>query len=177
MEEEFRAYLITLYQGIPQEVYEGLLSVACLGLAVIVALKGFRAGMRWFAVLLLLEYLFLLFSSTVIFRSYDEGQGHNFTPFWSYTAIQEGRTDLIIENLMNVVAFVPIGLLLVLGFRRMKLWQVLMAGVGISVSIETLQLVFSRGFAELDDVFHNTLGCLMGCILATIVKTRQQYEE
>lgn len=31
MNEEFEQYIFSLYKNIPQEVYEGLLSVFCLG--------------------------------------------------------------------------------------------------------------------------------------------------
>lgn len=55
MSEEFKHYVISLYQDIPQEVYEGLLSVFCLGLVVFIAWKGFRTGLRYSAVLLLVE--------------------------------------------------------------------------------------------------------------------------
>lgn len=37
--------------------------------------------------------------------------------------------------------------------------------MGISVSIEVIQLVTKRGFAETDDVMHNTVGCIVGYML------------
>lgn len=68
MKEQFRQYIINLYQDMLQEVYEGLLSVFCLGVVFFIAFKGVRTGLRWSSVLLLTEYIFLLFCSTVIFR-------------------------------------------------------------------------------------------------------------
>ena len=41
MSDEFKQYVISSYQDIPQEVYEGLLSVFCLGLVAFSAWKGF----------------------------------------------------------------------------------------------------------------------------------------
>jgi glycopeptide antibiotics resistance protein len=38
----------------------------------------------------------------------------------------------------------------------------LLFGLGISVSIETLQFFLKRGFAEVDDVMHNIAGCVIG---------------
>lgn len=35
-------------------------------------------------------------------------------------------------------------------------------GCGISVTIGALQFFFMRGFSEVDDVMHNTVGCLAG---------------
>ena len=162
MSEEFKQYVISLYQDIPQEVYEGLLSVFCVGLVVFIAWKGFRTGLRYSAVLLLVEYIFLLFCSTVFFRTPGDTRQYDFHPFWSYKAIQDGREDLLAENIMNVVVFIPVGLLFGIAFKQMTWWKALMIGCGISVTIESLQFFFMRGFSELDDVMHNTLGCLLG---------------
>ena len=63
---------------------------------------------------------------------------------------------------MNVLVFIPVGLLLGLSSPSMTWPRVLLIGVGLSVGIETLQFIFLRGFSEFDDVMHNTLGCLMG---------------
>ncbi len=47
MREQFKQYVISLYQDIPLEVYEGLLSIFCIGLVVFVAWKGFKTGLRY----------------------------------------------------------------------------------------------------------------------------------
>jgi len=169
MREQFRQYIINLYQDIPQEIYEGLLSVFCLGLVVFVAWKGFKTGFRYSANLLLVEYIFLLFCSTVIFRTPGETRHYDFHPFWSYD-----RPELLVENIMNVVVFVPVGFLL--GFRIQdssftirKALLVALMGCGISVLIEALQFWFMKGFSEVDDVMHNTLGCILGYSLWLMV--------
>ena len=172
MREQFRQYIINLYQDIPQEVYEGLLSVFCIGLVVFVAWKGLKTGLRYSANLLLVEYVFLIFCSTVIFRTPGETRQYDFHPFWSYKAIQDGREDLLAENIMNVVVFIPVGLMLGSFLRVKGSWSpngswlmVAIIGCGISVTIESLQFFLMRGFSEVDDVLHNTLGCILGYIL------------
>lgn len=95
--------------------------------------------------------------------------GHNFHPFWSYTAIQHGRIDLIAENMMNIVVFLPVGLLLGMAIKGIKWWQAILIGCCLSFIIEALQLIFKRGFAEVDDVIHNSLGCLIGFGLYKLV--------
>ena len=40
MRDEFKQYIILLYKDIPQEAYEGLLSVFCLGVVFFVAFNG-----------------------------------------------------------------------------------------------------------------------------------------
>ena len=196
MREQFRQYIISLYQGIPQEIYEGLLSVFCMGLVVFIAWKGFKTGLRYSATLLLVESIFLLFCSTVIFRAVSATRQYDFHPFWSYD-----RPDLLIENIMNVIVFIPVGMILGSLLRVKGSWSrngswlmvkgsstserlrvgerssgmatksmtwliVLLIGCSISVTIETLQFCFMRGFSEVDDVMHNTVGCLIGwCVV------------
>ena len=107
MQDEFKQYIISLYKDIPQDVYEGLLSVFCLGVVLFVAIKGIRSGLRWSSVLLLIEYIFLLFCSTVIFRLTGETRQYDFHPFWGYD-----RAELLVENIMNVIVFIPVGMIL-----------------------------------------------------------------
>ena len=170
MREQFRTYIVSLYQNIPTEVYEGLLSVFCLGLVVFIAWKGFKIGLRYSVALLLIEYIFLIFCSTVFFRTTSELRKYDIHPFWSYKATQDGREDLLAENIMNVVVFIPVGLLLGIAFKQMTWWKALLIGCGISVTIESLQFFFMRGFSEVDDVMHNTLGCLLGYGIMTILR-------
>lgn len=40
--------------------------------------------------------------------------------------------------------------------------MVAMFACGCSIMIEATQLLMSRGFSELDDVFNNTLGAIIG---------------
>ena len=161
MREQFKQYVISLYQDIPQEVYEGLLSVFCLGLVVFIAWKGLKTGLRYSATLLLVEYIFLIFCSTVFFRTTSELRKYDFHPFWSYD-----RPELLVENIMNVVVFIPVGMILGSLLRVKGSWLVaLLIGCGISVTIEAFQFFLMRGFSEVDDVMHNTLGCLLGYLL------------
>ena len=161
MRDEFKQYIISLYTNIPQEVYECLLSVFCLGVVLFVAFKGIRTGLKWSSILLLIEYILLIFCSTVIFRTTGETRQYDFHPFWSYN-----RPDLLPENIMNVVVFVPVGVLLGFMFQgsrfKMTWWKALLIGCSISITIEALQFFFMKGFSELDDVMHNTLGCILG---------------
>ena len=161
MSDEFKQYVISLYQDIPQEVYEGLLSVFCLGVVVFIAWKGFKTGLRYSVALLLIEYIFLIFCSTVIFRATCETRQYDFHLFWSYD-----RPDLLIENIMNVIVFIPVGMILGSLLRvKGSCLIVLLIGCGISVTIESLQFFLMRGFSELDDVMHNTFGFILGYIL------------
>lgn len=132
-----------------------------LGAVVIIAFKGFRKGWRYVAGLLLTEYIALLYCSMVICRPYSKDVGHDFHPFWSY-----GKPELVVENIMNVFVFIPVGILLGSLLRgKGSCLIALVVGMGISLSIEAMQYVFHRGFAEVDDVMHNTIGCIAGYML------------
>lgn len=163
MSKQFEQYIVMLCQVIPGWVYEGAISVFCIGCVILLAIYGLNRGWRKILWLFLVEYVFLFYCSTVFFRTYFEERGHNFNLFWSYKAIQAGRVELLPENIMNVVVFVPIGILLGSLIRVRGSWLITLAvGLGISVSIEAMQYFLKRGFAELDDAMHNILGGIIG---------------
>ena len=110
-------------------------------------------------------YIWYTLDSTIFGRNDFSDYKYKTIPFWSYIAIYNGETFLIKEDLLNVALFVPIGFLLcyVLPYRRW--WIALMFGLGLSVGIESMQLVWKRGICEFDDVFHNTIGCLIGYLI------------
>lgn len=160
MREQIESYIASLYQDIPNGIYEGAISVYFFGAVTIVFIKGWKRGWRKLVALLLVEYVFLVYCSTVLFRATIE-RGYNFRPFWSYD-----KTELVIENVMNIVVFIPIGALLGSLLRVKGSWLIaLMVGMVISISIEAMQFFFHKGFAETDDVMHNTLGCILGYML------------
>lgn len=159
---QLKDYTICLIEMIPQSVYEGMASIFCIGLVSFVAWKGWKKGLCYSAALLLSNYVFLLLYSTVFNRATADYRKFDFTPFWSYKAIEEGAKNLILENVINVVIFLPVGFLLGCSFVCMKWWKALLIGFGISAVIETLQFLYHRGFSEVDDVMHNTFGCAIG---------------
>lgn len=79
--KQFEDYVFSLVHATPYYIYEGVASIFCLGLVVFIAWKGFKSGLRYSAALLLIEYIFLLFCSTVIFRPTGEARQYDFHPF------------------------------------------------------------------------------------------------
>jgi glycopeptide antibiotics resistance protein len=67
----------------------------------------------------------------------------------------------------NVVLFVPLGLLLPIGWAKTReLKKVVLAGAGASTIIELSQFLFGLGsLGTIDDVIFNTLGAVMGFAL------------
>lgn len=93
-----------------------LISFLVLSVAIVIGMlvmKGHRAK-RFVLGALLAEYYFLILCSTVICRA-SRGERHiEIMPFWNYLDIWN-RVDYpadLIEVLLNIALFVPIGLLL-----------------------------------------------------------------
>ena len=173
MKEAIMSYTNSLINDVPHSTYEGMLSAMCIGIVLLLAWRGRRAG-RYIAWLLLVEYSFLLYCSTVIYRKALQDGEYDLMPFWSYRAIMDGKEQLLAENIMNVVVFVPVGILFGIAIRCRNVWAALSVGAGLSVGIETLQFIFKKGFTEVDDVLHNTLGCLIG--FGVYAMARYEYE-
>lgn len=182
MREGFYVYWRSLFHDIPHELYLAGLMILIVLSVILVGMKGIRSGIRYSLGVLLAEYIALVYSSTVFFRAIRNRSDYDFTPFWSYAAYMNGKEpNALVENLANVIVFIPVGLLLGVAFRGVSWIKVLGIGCGTSVGIEMLQLIMKRGFCELDDVMHNTLGCLIGygiyrlMYMCVISKTKRIY--
>lgn len=167
----FQEYNEDLFNDAPLEFYYILIGVFLMGIVVIVFFKGLRNGMMSIFQLLLLEYVMLLYCSTVFFRNVSDVRKFNLMPFWSYfEIIQKDSHNLVLDNTMNVLVFVPAGIITAIVFHGQGKWRIILGGCIMSVSIEVMQFLFKRGFAEFDDVFHNTLGCTIGVLVFCFLK-------
>lgn len=141
-----------------------LISFLVLSVAIVtgmLVMKGSRAK-RFVLGALLAEYYFLVLCSTVICRAGVMERHVELMPFWNYPDIWN-KVDYpadLIEVLLNMALFVPIGFLLGgIGFKTKK---VLLMGICLSGIIEVSQFAFCKGLCETDDVIHNTLGVFLG---------------
>lgn len=175
MKEEYKEYLALLYNRIPEPVYVGLVSILVIGALFMFWTVGLKKGKRVVMTLLLIEYVSLIYCSTVIFRNTNSASKYKSTSLDNYKEAIVGGSYIAPESLMNVLVFIPLGILICGVFKGQKCLLSLMIGCGISVSIEVLQFVYKRGFTEVVDVFHNTLGCLLGiCIFKLVSKLVQR---
>ena len=144
-------------------------------------LKGWQEGKYYVARLMLAEWVMLVFCSAVVFRNTSAESTINLIPFSSYFCIAENSylKEVAVINLLNVVMFVPIGMLLKPAFcnnnnHNVNLnWKgTMVVGLLLSMAIEVLQFVFKKGLCEIDDVIHNVIGCMTGyglyCILQNL---------
>ena len=80
------------------------------------------------------------------------------------------RYDLLLENILNIVMLLLIGIFLLLAYCKKIDWNVgLLICICISSSIELLQLVLCRGLFEFDDIIHNSLGFLIGILISNVI--------
>ena len=86
--------------------------------------------------------------------------------------IQIIKAEDIAQAYMNLMLFVPMGYLLPYvfdWFRARPKIRPFVAGVLIALLIENLQLIFRRGFYDLDDLIGNSIGALIGQYLFNAV--------
>lgn len=120
--------------------------------------------------LLLLTFLAVVFGSTVFTRNPGSEPKYELELFWSWKkVIYEGSRSLLKENLLNMILLFPMGILLpVVRWRRLSWRQGFLSGAAVSAAIELCQLLLCRGLFEWDDMIHNGIGCMAGCMLSGI---------
>lgn len=116
--------------------------------------------------------MFLILSTPVLARPVHTDYQYMLLPFWSYGEILEGRTDLLIENIANVIMLAPVGFLLPI-VVRLDGKKTLLIGFLFSLSIELLQLLLKRGLFEFDDMIHNIVGCLLGYVIIRLISGKK----
>ena len=93
-----------------------------------------------------------------LFSRIGDGYRDFLLPFHSYVEILKGNRQFLLENIGNVILFIPLGVALKCGGVR----DVKKAGFLASLLIEVLQFTFALGTFECDDLIHNTLGAVIG---------------
>ena len=141
---------------------------------------GLRRELRLWPSTLLAGYPFLLLWLLVLGRNGNGSARAALQPFWSYRAVSNGRHYLLYMNLFNLLIFAPVGFLLPAAWPKAGLLRTLGFGALISLLGELLQLFSGKGLFELDDLFHNTIGTLIGVLLwqgaAALLRRREKDE-
>lgn len=109
-------------------------------------------------------YLTLLIGGTLLNRGIGDEYQMRLIPFWSYwELIVNWEKALLMQIVSNVLMFIPWGILFSMVSTNMQKfrWNVGSALL-FSVLIEMMQLIFKCGMFEFDDMFHNTLGAVIG---------------
>jgi glycopeptide antibiotics resistance protein len=102
----------------------------------------------------------------------------NLKPFATIMpALRHGPGSFVFSSLVgNVLAFMPLGLLLPLAFRRIPWLLVILAGAALSATIELTQYALSTNLgygyrrADIDDVIVNVFGTVVGLTLYGLIQ-------
>ena len=82
------------------------------------------------------------------------------------------------EVLLNVLVFIPFGLLL--GMLGIRAWKAILLGSALSLTFEALQYVLSIGASDVTDLIMNTVGTAIGVfsylLLCRIFKRKERLD-
>ena len=83
----------------------------------------------------------------------------------------DSKRDLLLNVIGNAAMFIPSGIVLPFVYKRLNsFWKVLLAGIGISLCIEMIQLPFSVRATDIDDLILNTIGVIVGYGIVTLIR-------
>lgn len=124
----------------------------------------------------LIVLTYFMFFSDGFGRSGHEDYAYNLTlfkeikRFYKYREIL-GMKSFLLNTVGNVVCFMPFGFILPLISRRGGRWyNTFLLSFLLSLGIEVVQLVLKVGSFDVDDMFLNTMGGILGYICVVIVK-------
>lgn len=124
-------------------------------------------------VLLISTIILILFFTFIVRETFEVrhvgSRGVCLTPFSElyklFTA--QNHSFYFWQIVLNILLFIPFGFILSCNlhiYRRTKhlFLPILLSGLFVSISVELLQYITSRGFTEIDDVINNTVGSIIG---------------
>ncbi|MEG1525360.1 MAG: VanZ family protein [Clostridia bacterium] len=128
---------------------------------------------RLVSTMLLCGYGFIVMGLTVFSRAAGTMGRVNLSLFFGYADAFETGSALAFQLIIfNILMFLPLGFLLPpLSKRLNSLFAVLLCALTFSLLIECTQYFSRTGIFELDDLFHNTLGAVLGyCIYVALTE-------
>ena len=116
----------------------------------------------------IISYLIILNHAT-LGRETSHGQSYNFHLFYAWRSAWNNFTvQGWLNIILNIVIFIPLGIMLPLLYRKAKKWYVtLFISFTITTYIEICQFLMQKGLLDIDDIFCNTVGALTGHFFIT----------
>jgi glycopeptide antibiotics resistance protein len=90
-----------------------------------------------------------------------------FTAYPHLTGPQGGQ--FYIDLFGNIILFVPFAFFLVFIFHIKSLRRIMLIAFLTSISIELIQLIFSIGVADIDDIILNIAGAALGALILKLL--------
>ena len=89
----------------------------------------------------------------------------------------DNKRDLLLNVIGNVAMFIPSGIVLPIIYKRLDSFvKVILAGGGISLCIEIIQLPFSVRASDVDDLILNTVGVIIGYGIYALIRSVRKTE-
>lgn len=85
-----------------------------------------------------------------------------------HTGISMNAGYTAFEFLANIALFTPFGLLVAAAWPRTNAWWIFLLGFSASAAIELVQTMIPGRVTALSDVIANTLGMVVGCLIARV---------
>ncbi len=137
--------------------------------------QGIVFNKRIITIMLTLLHIAIVLYITLIDRIPGERR-HMLTPFWEIRNVMNGteRSFYIGQIIGNLLMLFPTGFLLPTIFKckRLRWYHVASTALLFSIFIEITQYFTGRGLMEFDDVFNNTIGCLLGYAVYLMIRRR-----
>ena len=176
MNEFIKMVLNELRQGIVQGISVAIIACAVIAYAY-AKHKGKYNGEKPFPwrktilIFLLAGYLAVLGYATLSRLGGMGASGFSFHPFRAWREAWNNFSVTSWANvLLNIAMLIPFGILIPLLFQRCKKWNyMLLVSLGLVLYIETMQYFTGRGIFDIDDIFGNTLGAMIGYFLLMFV--------
>ena len=112
----------------------------------------------------LLVYMIFIFYETLMFRETGDIRANLVLFSYADTFMTNWRTRVDVIN--NIWLFVPFGAGLYAIYRKKRVW---IAAFILSLTVELIQYFTGLGIAELDDIFGNTLGGIIGVGFGSVI--------
>jgi glycopeptide antibiotics resistance protein len=133
----------------------------------------FRQRIKRFALLcFILYFVFLGYITLFTYNYYVYGPSFNIVIFDSIKRmLRSGNYWLFFKNVIgNILLFLPLGFLLPLIHRKMRnFFYMTLIGILLSTFIELIQFTVAKRIFDVDDIFLNTVGAILGFILFHLI--------
>lgn len=175
MSEYFHYIIYLLRNSMALILLAGALAAAVLGAAFFMYRRKFGKGKHFPWRKIFLWLAFFLYLTIVIYVTMFRNQaGYRQINLHLFRAWREAWNVFSqhrwLNVLLNIALFGPLGFFLPVLKKSFRKWYLTIpAGFCASLSIELLQFAFTRGVCDVDDLFCNTLGTVMGYFLIMAV--------
>ena len=137
-----------------------------------------RESMNWPPTIAFIAVCAAVAYGTIFMRQGTESTSIVMEPFQRIKeAIETGDPAELNHDLMNMLMFVPLGLLLPLINRKVfhTASFAFLFGMVVSTLIESMQFLFRLGECDINDIIANTLGAVVGYLICVLLKVPERY--